>query len=231
MVLSLKALIGVKTPLVSCIMPTKNRRSWVEQSLVMFSEQTYPNRELIVLDDGDDGLSEICVGAPNVVYERLNKSVTLGEKRNIACEISTGGYIACWDDDDIQHVDRLSRQMRCMRDKWWVDVCGTDQAYYWDEANKQAYWYQYCLQPLPPFVLGNTLCFRRDYWNDKRFEHVNGNEDMRFQFTSPLPTIEVLLCPLLVGRVIGSNAFKDFSSPVWTPNDMSLARLKELMSK
>ena len=37
------------TPLVTCIMPTKDRPDWVKQSIKLFEEQTYPNRQLIRL--------------------------------------------------------------------------------------------------------------------------------------------------------------------------------------
>jgi glycosyltransferase involved in cell wall biosynthesis len=219
-----------KKPLVSCIMPTKNRRQWVEQSLKMFAEQTYERRELVILDDGDDGLEEVCKGVPGVVHARLSKWASMGEKRNLACEIASGDYIACWDDDDIQHVDRLTRQMDVMRPKWWVDACGVDQAYYLDARSSKTYWYQYCLQPLPPFVLGNSLCFRRSFWDKKKFEHVGGNEDMRFQFTHPRPRIEVIKKSLLVGRIVETGLSpKDFTSPVWTEVTMTVSKLWELM--
>jgi glycosyltransferase involved in cell wall biosynthesis len=222
---------AVKKPLVSCIMPTMNRRHWVEQSLLMFSEQTYDNRELVIIDDGDDGLEEVCKGLKGVVHARLSKFASMGQKRNMACEIASGDYILHWDDDDIQHVDRLSRQMAIMQKKWWIDVCGVDQAYYYDARDDKTYWYQYCLQPLPPFVLGNSLCYRREFWLKKKFEDVSGNEDMRFQLKHPRPRIEVCLLPLLVGRIVETSLTspKDFSSPVWTPMDMSHERLKEMM--
>lgn len=217
-------------PLVSCIMPTSNRRHWVEQSLVMFSQQTYENRELIILDDGDDGLAEVCRGADKVIHVQMKHWAPNGEKRNMCCELASGEYIVHWDDDDIQHVDRLTRQMEVMRAKWWIDACGVDQAYYFDVRDGKTYWYQYCLEPLPPFVLGNSLCYRREFWEHKRFEPVGRNEDMRFQFKLPRPTIEVVFKSLLVGRVVGDSACpKDFSSPVWSEVKMSIEQLHAMM--
>ena len=41
-------------PLVSCVMPTANRRPYVAQAIRYFQRQDYPNKELVILDDGED---------------------------------------------------------------------------------------------------------------------------------------------------------------------------------
>ncbi len=41
--------------LVTCIMPTANRRQFVPGSIRMFLEQDYDRKELIVIDDGVRG--------------------------------------------------------------------------------------------------------------------------------------------------------------------------------
>src|SRR5262249_52104675 len=46
-------------PLVSCIMPTFNRRQYVTEALRSFQQQDYPNRELIVVDDGSDAIQDL----------------------------------------------------------------------------------------------------------------------------------------------------------------------------
>ena len=47
--------------LVSIIIPTYNRADLVEQSILSSIQQTYPNKEIIVVDDGStDNTREIC---------------------------------------------------------------------------------------------------------------------------------------------------------------------------
>ena len=41
-------------PLISCILPTYNRRPFIAHAIAYFQRQSYDNRELIILDDGDD---------------------------------------------------------------------------------------------------------------------------------------------------------------------------------
>ena len=43
--------------LVSCIMPTASRRRFVPLAIRYFLSQDYPNKELLILDDGDDSVA------------------------------------------------------------------------------------------------------------------------------------------------------------------------------
>ena len=42
--------------LVSCVMPTRDRRPFALQAVRYFLRQDFPTRELLVLDDGSDDL-------------------------------------------------------------------------------------------------------------------------------------------------------------------------------
>jgi hypothetical protein len=50
---------GTIQPLVSCIMPTAHRRVFVPQAIRYFLRQDYPNRELIIADDGTDAIGDL----------------------------------------------------------------------------------------------------------------------------------------------------------------------------
>lgn len=43
-------------PMVTCIMPTRDRRALAGQAVAYFMRQDYAERELIVVDDGDDAV-------------------------------------------------------------------------------------------------------------------------------------------------------------------------------
>lgn len=98
-------------PLVSCIMPTFNRRSFVRLALRAFESQDYPERELIVVDDGNAPVGDLVEGVPKARYLRLSARSSIGEKRNRACMEARGAIIAHWDDDDWYAPSRLSRQV------------------------------------------------------------------------------------------------------------------------
>ena len=98
-------------PLVSCIMPTFNRRRFVRLALKAFESQDYPARELIVVDDGTNPVGDLVEKMPAAHYIRLPARASIGEKRNRACDEARGMIIAHWDDDDWYAPGRLSCQI------------------------------------------------------------------------------------------------------------------------
>jgi glycosyltransferase involved in cell wall biosynthesis len=115
-------------PLVSCIMPTYNRRPFIPQALQHFLRQDYPNRELIIVDDGSDAIGDLASGLPDVRYVRLPSRTSIGAKRNLACQHAQGQLIAHWDDDDWYSSDRLRYQVTpILAGK--ADITGLENAY------------------------------------------------------------------------------------------------------
>ena len=49
-------------------MPTHNRRPFVAQAIVYFLRQDYPNRELIIVDDGTDPVADLIPDDPRIRY-------------------------------------------------------------------------------------------------------------------------------------------------------------------
>ena len=103
--------LRTELPLVSCIMPTFDRRRFLPLALKAFDSQDYPARELIVVDDGNDPVGDLVERAPKARYVRLSARASIGEKRNRACEEARGAIIAHWDDDDWYAPGRLSCQI------------------------------------------------------------------------------------------------------------------------
>jgi glycosyltransferase involved in cell wall biosynthesis len=98
-------------PLVTCIMPTRNRRAFLPIAMKYFRRQSYANRELIVIDDGQDEVRDLMPADAQVRYERVNRPISLGEKRNLACEMALGEIVVHWDDDDWYGPERLAAQV------------------------------------------------------------------------------------------------------------------------
>src|SRR5438067_1124522 len=98
-------------PLVSCIMPTRDRPRFVPQAISYFLRQDYEPRELIVIDDGDVPVADLVPTDPRIRYVRLDGRRALGAKRNIGCELAAGEFVAHWDDDDWNASHRLRSQV------------------------------------------------------------------------------------------------------------------------
>jgi glycosyltransferase involved in cell wall biosynthesis len=86
----------------------------MSRAVYCFNNQTYPNKELVVVDDGSEDLEQVLQEVPSeqLVYEKLepSDSNTLGKLRNITLKKANGMFLAQWDDDDWYHPDRLKIQ-------------------------------------------------------------------------------------------------------------------------
>src|SRR5688572_17330800 len=109
-------------PLVSCIMPTHNRRLFVPHAVRYFLCQDYANRELIIVDDGDDPVQDLMPDDHRIRYLRLDRRHKIGAKRNLACKAAQGDVIVHWDDDDWMAPWRLRYQVTEMM-RTQSDIC------------------------------------------------------------------------------------------------------------
>lgn len=100
-------------PVVSCLMVTRDRAPLASLAVECFRRQTYPKRELVIIDDGpDDKLARMVAGLADErirMVRRRDRSETLGGLRNLAVGLASGQLICQWDDDDLSDPDRL----------WW----------------------------------------------------------------------------------------------------------------
>ena len=106
-------------PRVSCLMVTGDRAWLCRRSVGCFLRQTYPNKELIVIDDGVEDLGPVLADVPSadLVYVKLDKRSDnlLGHLRNLSLDRARGEYVAQWDDDDWYHPERIERQAAVLR--------------------------------------------------------------------------------------------------------------------
>lgn len=181
--------------LVSCIMPTFNRRKFIPFALDYFLRQDYEAKELIIIDDGTDPILDLIPEDACIRYYRLDKTLTLGEKLNLACTYSKGEIIAHWDDDDWYDPCRISYQVDCLQNSE-AEVCGINHLLYFNLSTKQAYQYIYPLDQ-KPWLLGSSLCYTKSLWEQYPFAPINVGMDALFVWSVPphrvkqLPKIEM----------------------------------------
>jgi glycosyltransferase involved in cell wall biosynthesis len=171
-------------PLVSCIMPTYNRREFVPFAIKYFQRQDYDNKELIIVDDGSDAIGDLIPDEPGIRYIRLERKITLGAKLNMACSQARGTIMVNWDDDDWYADWRLTYQVSSLQ-KDGAGVCGINKLFYYDLRNKKAFRYTY-----PPdqrtWLLGSSLCYTKQLWISNRFAEIDVGMDGLFVWnTSP----------------------------------------------
>jgi UDP:flavonoid glycosyltransferase YjiC (YdhE family)/glycosyltransferase involved in cell wall biosynthesis len=118
-VLDLNAYRDRDLPLISCLMVTRGRAEFALRAIHCFRIQTYPNRELLIIDDDpDDTLARAIaqLADPHIRHIRLpDTGRSLGDLRNLAVTEAAGAYVAQWDDDDLSDPERLAIQMAAIR--------------------------------------------------------------------------------------------------------------------
>ena len=99
-------------PLISCLCPTKNNPEMVKVAIDCFNNQTYPNKELILVADEKNPYMEDLekFTKENIKLFHAPYRTPIADLRNISVKHASGKYIATWDDDDIHHSKRLTSQ-------------------------------------------------------------------------------------------------------------------------
>lgn len=103
-----------KNPLVSIIIPSKNRPELVQKAIDSVLGQTYQNIEIIVVDDRSDvPLSPILADkyANYIACYRFDQSLGASAARNYGLRNAVGEFVAFLDDDDIWLPRKLEKQL------------------------------------------------------------------------------------------------------------------------
>ena len=97
---------------ITVIIPTFNRKNWIEKSLQSVLCQTVKPREIIIVDDGsDDGTNNILTHYPQVTLIQHSKNKGVSQARNTGVANSKTDWIAFLDSDDEWKKDKLEKQI------------------------------------------------------------------------------------------------------------------------
>jgi glycosyltransferase involved in cell wall biosynthesis len=111
-VIDLAALGTMTQALVSVIIPVYNTGPYIAETLDSLLNQTYPSREIIVVDDGstDDTPRRLEAYRPWVTVIRQHNAGP-GAARNAGLRMASGEYIAFLDHDDLWLPEKLEIQV------------------------------------------------------------------------------------------------------------------------
>jgi len=212
-------------PLVSCLMPTRDRRRFVPHAVEQFLRQDHPRRELVVVDDGAEPVDDLLPADPRIRYHRVERQRTLGGKRNLACSLARGELLAHWDDDDWMPAHRLSAQVRALADAPNAGACGLARVRFFDPAAGRAWEYRWPDRSRP-WVAGGTLMFRRALWETHPFPALDEGEDTRWVWALPAGAIAAIPDPGLYAALVhaGNTSRKRTSEARWHPIPLDVVR-------
>ena len=109
--------------LVTVIIPTYNRFSYLLNAIASVKAQTYPNIELIIVNDRSTETEyynyefKDCI----VIHMEINSKKRFGKaspggfQRSVGMKIANGNYIAFLDDDDVWFPEKIEKQLLKMK--------------------------------------------------------------------------------------------------------------------
>lgn len=114
-------------PLVSVVFAAYNAHSTLASAIESALTQTYPNIEVIVIDDGStDRTSDVIRSFGQRVRSAWQPNAGLAAARNAGCRLAQGGLIALMDADDLCSPDRVARQVQAFERFPEIVLCGSD---------------------------------------------------------------------------------------------------------
>jgi len=162
---------------VSIIVPTKNRPQFLSNILRNFFRQDYPlqNMELIIGDYGYCLMEKLIPIKNNIKYYKFN-NITLGQKRNELCELTSGNYIIFMDDDDFYPTDKVSHYVDLLQNSDKLLAGSSIMYVYFTKLNE--------ILKFGPFGRNHcscgTLAFKKEYFKNNKFPDVNKAEEKVF---------------------------------------------------
>ena len=105
-------------PLVSILIPAYNAEEWIADTIQSAIAQTWPRKEIIVVDDGSrDRTAEVARRfASKEVAVVSTENQGAAAARNHALQLSQGDYIQWLDADDLLAPDKIERQLAALRE-------------------------------------------------------------------------------------------------------------------
>jgi len=168
-----------KLSLVSVVLTTRDRPRLLSVALACYQHQTYPRRELVVVDDGAlfpaDAAAVAAVGGRLI---RLAPGTPLGIKLNRGLHAGQGCLCMKMDDDDWYAPTYLETMVSRLMARSTV-VCRPTMAFlvgflFFDVARWEVRW------SMDRNVPGATLLFAREDWQIRPFRPLSQHEDMWF---------------------------------------------------
>ncbi len=195
---------------ITIITPTRNRAHFSTFSKANIQRQSYPQKLItwLILDDSPKNTEELWripnfQGQFKYVHLPCETPMSIGEKRNVLCDLADTDIIVCIDDDDyiVQH-SVATRVRILMDDKQGKQCVGCSRVQVYDIIRSNTF---EAYDPHGYFAEG-SLCLYKTFWEKHMFNHTSSQEGLPLYEDEnkllELPHQPVLVCLTHGGRTI-----------------------------
>jgi glycosyltransferase involved in cell wall biosynthesis len=180
-------------PIVSVCTPTFNRRPFIPIMFECFKNQTYPKDKIewIIIDDGTDKIKDLIEnsGIKQIKYFELDTKLTLGAKRNLMHEKTTGDIIVYMDDDDYYPPERIQHAVDKLLENPDILVAGSSEMYiYFKHISKM-----YQCGPYSPYhATAGTFAFKKELLKITKYDDKKSlAEEKEFLKDYTIPMVQL----------------------------------------
>ncbi len=163
----------------SVLLTTHDRPHLLPLALACYKHQTYPNRELIVVDDGGRYPAEIepnALPSTRIIY--VKPGTPLGIKLNHGADAARGRLIMKMDDDDWYAPAYLETSVNALLESERT-VCRPTVVFHMGFLFFELRTWQ-VHESMPFNAPGATLLFTKDDWRRRPFRPLSNDEDTWF---------------------------------------------------
>ena len=131
-------------PKVSVIMNCLNGEKYVKAAIDSVYAQGYPNWEIIFLDNASTDHTQAIARSydARLRYFRNERTVPLGEARNLALKQATGDFVAFLDSDDLWQPDKLEKQIPLFHERPQLGLVFSDSVLLFQDTGKSTTYFR-----------------------------------------------------------------------------------------
>ena len=194
-------------PKISVIIPTQNRTHLLPEIIDCFNQQTWWNKELLILDNtrnGKEAIEQLQKQYPNILLWHIEEMCSIGSKRNQLIQKASGELIAHFDDDDYYAPSYIENLVKVLINSssdlvklsaWFCLHESSKTLGYWDtmredlphtifsgEEKLTTFPYKFNKKKYMSMTIGYgfSYIFKRRIWEATKFDDISLGEDSTF---------------------------------------------------
>lgn len=155
---------------ISIVIACYNDHEFIEQAVKSALDQTYKNKEIIVVDDGSNSKTKVVLKSlePKINFLITQENKGTSAARNTGIEAATGEYILVLDSDDFFEPQFCEKAINIINEKPNTKLVTCFARWFWNDKNFQVF--KPAGGDLKKFLvnsasLGNSL-FRKTEWKE-----------------------------------------------------------------